>query len=241
MNCPSCQQVVGEGNFCPHCGEQLSDSIQESKSVGEKSSIDMETLKQYGNELKDFSLQLIKKPSDAKNVLSNRWSQALTVILIMALALTIPVYAILQDLSYFEVSFFDTFIWPFIIFAVGLLVFPLISFGVIKFFGAPANFKGILTQYGAYLIPFFILYLVSIVLSVLKLHFIFFLLQIIVWNGIIFLIPTLIFFNYARENRVDSIYLLLGNYVVNLIGFFLIVRLTLQSFIDQVLSLFLGF
>lgn len=263
MVCSNCGQETEEGKFCTNCGVQLSDDeaavTSESPSIPlqQQSGSDQirqetqngstEKLKNIGANFGHFFSTLIKRPSEAKNANGNDFISGIIIMVIYALLLALGTYLVFRAvigqaggvMGGPELSFFDTFLLPLLEFIILFLVVAGLTFAVCKLSEQSFGFTDVLGKYGAYLIPFLLLYVLGFFVGLLgipTLAITFILLSMV---GILMIAPTFILLEQPAKG-FDRIYSLLALYFVAV----LVCGLLLQSFamtlIDSMMGSFMG-
>lgn len=264
MICPNCGQEIEKGKFCTNCGAQLPEdesaaasesspqippqqqnpaSNQSSQGAQNES---VEKLKNAGANFGHFVVTLVKRPSEAKNANSNDLISSITAIVIYALLLALGIYLVFRaaignvgDLGGFmdgpEVTFFDSFLLPLIEFLILLLIVAGLTFAATKLSAQTLSFADVVGKYGAYLMPYLLLYVVGFLLGfagIPSLASLFILLSML---GALMIAPTFILLEQPAGG-FDRIYLLLALYFVA----FIVCSFFLQSFAKTLIESMLG-
>lgn len=262
MVCPNCGQEITEGKFCTNCGTQLSDDevavtselspspLQQhptSDQTGQETQNELvEKLKNVGANFGHFFITLVKRPSDAKNANSNDFISGIISLVIYALLLALGTYLVFRAtigqvggmggmMDGPELSFSDTFLLPLFEFIILLLVVTGLTFAVAKLSVQTLNFTDVLGKYGAYLIPFLLLYVVGFLVGLMGIPMLAGSLILISLLGALMIAPTFILLEQPAEG-FDRIYLLLALYFVA----FLICFFLMQSFAQTLIGSMMG-
>lgn len=259
MFCQHCQQETEVGKFCTNCGKELQTSesaatvntvVEESTSettkpanteevVQQQPSNDFaEQVKKISSNFGDFFLKLVKKPSDAKNVSANDFVSSLVMMGLFSILIALTFYLSIKSneiTMFFEASFVNHFILPLIIYFALFVGVASITFVAIKLTGKNVPYQEILAKYGAYLIPFSLVFVLSLLLSFVGIISLTVITGLISMLGVLVIIPTLIITQYSLTG-FDRIYLLIAIYFVSLIIFGLIMRTFLESIIGNILG-----
>lgn len=249
MQCPTCGQQTAEGKFCTNCGGQLAGHvsygtatdpntppIQEEHDT-QKPNETVERLKTTGSNFGHFLVTLVKNPSEAKKANKSDMSSGIITFALFSLLIALSYHLILRSFTmgfFMEITFFDSFILPFVIFAILFLVIAGLTFSGAKLSVQAVTFQDVLAKYGAYLIPFILLYAAGLLFSLIGLSSLSGLLILISMLGALLIAPTFILFEQP-PNGFDRIYVLISLYIIILLlfGFFV------QSFLDSVLGKFI--
>lgn len=258
MFCQHCQQETEVGKFCTNCGKELQSSesaatvnaVEEEttsqttevtnteKVVQQQSNDFVDQLKKISTKFGDFFLKYVKKPSEAKNTTANDLVSSLVMMGLFALLIALTYYITLRSNAFgmfLDVSFLNHFILPFIIYFALFVVIASITFVAIKLTGKDVPYQEVLAKYGAYLIPFSLVFVLSLLISFVGIISLTLITSLISMLGVLLIIPTLIIMNY-RLTGFDRIYLLLAIYFVSIIIF----GFLLQTFLESVIGGILG-
>ncbi|MFD1851791.1 zinc ribbon domain-containing protein [Oceanobacillus bengalensis] len=232
MICHSCHQETLKGKFCSNCGAALiqeeitTEAIPSSTTTTSIQTIETETpqenkSKEILESMKEevfafgrFFIQILKNPSKAKNLNSKHWISGLIMFILFALFNALSNYLTLTN-SFFRISFMDGFLIPFIQLLALFGVIAALTFIGLKIGEKSPSFLEILAKVGAYLIPFFVLFIISILLTLIGLNFAASMLMLTL-IGPLLLIPTFIILEQPNL-KLDRIYILIGIYILALI------------------------
>jgi len=259
MHCPNCGQEIAQGKFCTNCGAQLSDNEsiptqdptihtteqqqptanhEQPEQVRQNQTV--EKLKTAGADFGHFFVTLLKKPSEAKHANSNDLVSSIVTIIIFALVLALGVHLTFHAFSsgYFgepDFTFFTTFVLPFVEFILLFLVVAALTLAGGKIAAQQVTYADVLAKYGAYLIPYLLLYAAGFIiafigLSSLSIAFIF-----LSMIGALMIIPTIILSEQPAKG-FDRIYILMAIYFISL----LVCSFFLQSFAETLINSVFG-
>lgn len=247
MQCPTCGQQTAEGKFCTNCGAQIayddSSNATADSTAGNEPQMDshhhedstsnetMEKLKTTGSNFGHFFATLVKKPSEAKKANGSDMNSGIITFVIFSLLIALSYHFMLRSISmgfFMDITFFDSFIMPSIIFIILLFVVACLTFAGAKLSVQTVTFPDVIAKYGAYMVPFFLLFTAGLLLSLIDISALAGLLILISILGILLIAPTIILMEQPPKG-FDRIYILLGLYVIVLLvfGFFL------QSFLES--------
>ncbi|MEN1968410.1 DUF6574 domain-containing protein [Lentibacillus sp. N15] len=207
----------------------------------------VEKVKTAGTNFGHFFLTLLKKPSEARNANSNDLiSGIITMVifsLLLALGLHLSVSALTDsipgdlfgDFGGSDMSFFDSFVLPLVEFILLFLIVSALTFAGTKLATNAFTFTDVLGKYGAYQVPFLLLYAVGFLFALIGLTSLSAFLIMISILGTLMVVPTLILME-QHGNGFDRVYSLLAIYFISLLvfGFFM------QSFIETLISSLFG-
>ncbi|HEX6594146.1 MAG TPA: hypothetical protein VF095_06120 [Bacillota bacterium] len=182
----------------------------------------VEKIKETGINFVNFFVPLLKRPSIAKNVRAEDTPSGIITLITFSLMIALGAYSTLRslDMFFYELTFIDNFLLPFLTFLVLLVAMATITFFGVKFTSRRGDFATISTKYSAYTVPFMLAYVVGLLLHLMKFTTASQLLILISMSGITLAIPTFILFEKS-ENGFDRVYVLIGIYIANfiLLGF----------------------
>jgi hypothetical protein len=173
-----------------------------------------------------FFLTLVKKPSEARKANEKDIFSALITILafslIVALTLFLP-HAFIARRTWFipGPSVFYEFIMPLFLFIILLGGVASLTYVAAKITKVEHTYLDVIGKFGAYLLPYVLLYLVGALLSIGHMPFLPAILFSISIFGPIFVIPVCILFE-KEATGLDRIYTLLGQYFVTFLFIYLI-------------------
>lgn len=244
--CPNCKQETEPGKFCTNCGAQLpteeiaasSDPAatplasegSASAAPGEtpaKPNAAVETAKEAAANFGGFFMELLKKPSTARNVKENEWISGIITVALLSLLFSLGTYLSLSS-SYFSPSFTDAFLIPFLQILLFFAISIAVTYGGAKLASKPGSIQEMAAKTGAFLVPFLALSVIAVLLLLVELTMLGGLFITISLLAPIVLIPSYILLDKPGEG-FDSIYILIGVYAVNLIVFFYLASSKVQS------------
>lgn len=235
MFCQNCKQESEAGKFCTNCGAtlaQVEETAATEQNVDSASTIEssptpsantaeqtgepnefVEKMKDASSHFGEFFLTLVKKPSEAKTINKNHLVSAIITIVIFSLVIALNSYytsqTIYQDLLGPSASFVDDFVKPLF---KHILMFGLIAsatFAATLVANQNRSYTDILAKYGAYIMPFMLLYLAGTLFSVLTLGFPFTLASTVGLSGTILVVPVLILIEEPIK-KFDKVYIIVG-------------------------------
>ncbi len=259
MICQSCKQETEEGKFCTNCGAELNAEPAESAAateptVSEQNQPDkqvnqtpqpenqqtqqqepneyVEKAKELSADFGSFCLTLIKRPNDARNINEKSLIPGIITILIFALIISLDSYITLVRADTFEsVSFFDTFLVPLFKYIVMFAAIAAITFAAAKVALQDIKVTDVIAKYGAYMMPFILLFIVSIIFNLIKLtQEPFHIVGIISLLGPVLIVPVLI----ITERAVKGLDLIYTIVVVSLINFTIYSYLSKSPVLSQI-------
>ncbi len=247
MKCSSCGEQTAEGKFCTNCGAELrQEELYESVvgSTASASSADqnpnetVEKLKTTGSNFGHFFVTLVKSPSEAKKANGSDMSSGIITFSLFSLLVALSYHLILSTIQmgfFMQISFLDSFILPFIIFTILYLLIAGLTFAGAKLSVQAVTFPDVIAKYGAYLVPFLLLFTSGILFWLIGLSALAGLILFISILGSLLIAPTFILMEQEPVG-FDRIYVLIGLYIIIL----LISGLFIQSFMDSMLGSFLN-
>ncbi|GGJ90679.1 hypothetical protein GCM10007063_11550 [Lentibacillus kapialis] len=255
MQCSLCGQYSEEGEFCTNCGAQLvPDQINTDLEVpGQKDNDDatnenvgqesetpnssnefVEKLKHDAINFGHFFMTLVKNPNEAKKANDSDIVSAIITFVLFSLLLSLSYHFVLNAIPvgfFGNASLFDSFILPFITFILLQILIAGLTFAGTKLSIQAATFRSTIAKYGAYLIPFLLLYAAGLILFFIGLSALAGILFLISILGLLLLVPTFILLEQPSEGS-DRIYILLGLYIIVILAF----ALFSQSFINSIIG-----
>lgn len=244
MICKSCEKETEKGNFCEHCGASLTDSeqdvredpvdtgsaeellqadevaatedMQETSSdaepeTAEKPNEAVEMIKDEGARLGKFLLALIKKPTDAKKMGEDYFISGVTVTVLLALLISLNQFIHAKSLSFFEAEFFIPLLKYLLVFGLlGIIIFVAAKVGQQEL-----SIKETYAKYGAYLVPFALLFVAGLIFSLIKLWLLYTIATMFSLVGIVLFIPIFI----LSEQEVKGFDLVYTTITVTLVSF----------------------
>ncbi|HLS07453.1 zinc ribbon domain-containing protein [Lentibacillus sp.] len=259
MQCPSCGQYSEEGKFCTNCGAQLIQEQENVKSGDEASATGyseqdyettnssnelMEKLKNSAIDFGHFFITLVKTPSEAKKANRSDSISGVVAIILFALLLSVSYHFVLNAIPagfFSNVSFIDSFILPLVTIALLEFLIAGLTFAGAKLSAQAVTFPGIIAKYGAYLMPFGLLYAAGLILSLIELSALAGILILISILGLLLLAPTFILLE-QKTDGFDRIYVLLGLYIIVILAFAFFTQSFLSSILGNMMdTMFRGF
>lgn len=194
-----------------------------------------EQLKEESAKLGDFLLTLIKKPREAKNMTGTYFISGIVTMVILSLLISLNHFISLKSASSSwdsifggvgDPTFVDHFLLPFLKYLLMFGLLAVIVFAAAKVVLQELTIKEAFAKYGAYLVPFTLLYLVGFIFTLIKLAS----LQVIVTSfslsAIIMLIPIFI----LTEKEVKGFDLVYTIVAVTLVSFIISGYLSTSTF-----------
>lgn len=242
MVCQTCGKETEEGRFCAHCGAQLTadESAAATQPLGEsepspvQESHEMETrvesdtsddnefvekTKEIAANFGQLFVDQIKSPMNSKQVNSTHLISGIITIVIFALVMAINSYMSYKSFAYIgEAVFVDGFLIPFL---QQLLLFGIVAslvFGATKLCNLSFSYSDIVAKYGAYAVPFLLLYVVGFLFSLVDLVSLSIITITVSLFGSILIIPTIIVLE-QKSRSLDQLYVIIGMSIISLIAF----------------------
>ena len=266
MICQSCKQETDEGKFCTNCGAALNTEPSEAAAATEPTSSEqnqpekqvnqtsqqsnqqaqqqepneyVEKAKELSADFGNFCLTLIKRPNDARHINEKSLIPGIITILIFALIISLDSYITLVRADAFEsVSFFDYFLVPLFKYIVMFAAIAAITFAAAKVALQDIKVTDVIAKYGAYMMPFILLFIVSIIFNLIKLtQEPFHIVGVISLLGPVLIVPVLI----ITERAVKGLDLIYTIVVVSLINFTIYSYLSKSPILSQMPDLPTGF
>ncbi|RYG74308.1 hypothetical protein EU245_03645 [Lentibacillus lipolyticus] len=252
MHCPSCGQQSAEGKFCTNCGSELipgNTDKNETELVNSQTAAythdshnadnnASEKLKTIGANFGHFCSTLFKNPSIAKKANHTDVSSGVIVIALFALLIALSYHFVIQSIPagfFMNVSLIDSLFLPFIVFILLQLLIAGLTFAGSKLAAQAVTFPDVLAKYGAYLVPFALLYAIALVFSLIGLSVLAGLLIFISILGILIIAPTFILMEQPPEG-LDRIYILLGLYMLAILGFGILTQAFAESIVGNIMN-----
>lgn len=247
MICSNCLYENEGGKFCSKCGTPLQiqqeaatiDSrFQQSTSIGSQ---DFTKAKQFSQRYFQYYLQVLKKPyTSCANSTHNYWINGLITIAFFALLIPLIIEVGLGDVRpYFESSFTESFLKPFIGYTALTTLISVYIFAVLKLRKVSVTLQSVIGRVGTLLVPFTALFLLAVVMAFLQMK-LFILLLIIGFIAAITIVPTLVLVSYSKEatSGLDTVYGALIVFIFTLFSINIMSELLLSMFIHLFEGLF---
>ncbi|MFD1038322.1 hypothetical protein ACFQ3N_07840 [Virgibacillus byunsanensis] len=248
MNCPNCGQQTEEGKFCTSCGTQLPNKEyaaaadptintppqQQQQTKQEQTKIQsnetVEKMKATGSNFGNFFVTLLKQPSEAKKVDSKDLPSGIITIIIFSLLIALGYHLSIRGVSagFIQISFFDSFVLPFVEFVVLFGIVASLTFAGAKMAVQAVTYTDTIAKYGAYLTPFLLLYATGFLLNLIGLTDLAALVILVSILGAIVIVPTLILLEKPASG-FDRLYVLIAIYLISMLVFGFFVRTFIES------------
>ncbi|WP_284141686.1 MULTISPECIES: zinc ribbon domain-containing protein [unclassified Virgibacillus] len=261
MFCPNCGQETEQGKFCTKCGAKLANEefaaaadptiggtvptetpLQEN-SVNEEASNpnqSVENVKAAGSAFGQFFVKLVKRPSTAQSVDGNAMISGIIAIVLYSLVISLGFFLLIRSaFGSYGPSFAESFLLPFLEFAILFGAVALLTFAGSKLCAQAVTVKDVIAKYGAYLVPFMLLFIIGFLLALVNLTSFGILAIMVSILGPIIAVPTMILFE-KNAVGIDRIFILIGVYLVSILVFSLLLRSFLGSIMDALLGGFMG-
>ncbi|QKY71174.1 zinc ribbon domain-containing protein [Lentibacillus sp. CBA3610] len=270
MQCPSCGEQTAEGKFCTNCGAQLDveqmhdketstetdhdsagdhfteeqENSTEDQEYSAKNNEAMDKLQTIGSDFGHFFVTLVKNPSEAKKANHTDVISGIIIIVLSALLLAASYHFVLNAIPagfFRSISFFDSFILPIIIFVLLEFLIAGLTFAGAKLSVQTVTFPDVIAKYGAYLIPFVLLFAAGIIFSLIGISALAVILILISILGLVLFIPTFILLEQPAEG-FDRVYVLLVLYIITILAFGFFTQSFLSAILGSLMdSMFGGF
>ncbi|WP_077324346.1 zinc ribbon domain-containing protein [Virgibacillus siamensis] len=259
MKCPNCGLESEEGKYCTNCGEELAafgnedstdDQTSEKQTSDENKQQSNETAVKIKTTVANFGhflLALIRNPSEARKANKSDFSSGIIMFILYALLLALSYHFIINSLSFgsmgfsfmIDISFLDSFIIPFLLMFVLYFVIAGLTFLCSKLTVQAVKFPDVVAKYGAYLVPFFILYAAGIVCILVGLPGISLLVISLSILGMLIIAPTFILLEQPSDG-FDRIYILLGLYIIIFLVYGFFIRFFLDTIMGRLMNSIMG-
>lgn len=190
MICKNCNQETEPGKFCTKCGAPLDASdeqqsaateepiiqpseptpppVQQTQHTGQQTQqgqqVDFaEKTKEIGSNFGEFFLNALKKPSSAKDLNGTQYISGIIMTIAFALFISIEHFVLLK--KSFDAEFFDHLAVPFLKYVLLFAIIIALIFGAVRIAQQNATIQDVLAKFGAYLVPFILLFAFSIILE----------------------------------------------------------------------------
>ncbi|SES97392.1 hypothetical protein SAMN05216389_10422 [Oceanobacillus limi] len=258
MHCTNCGQETEIGAFCTNCGTELNteqaatlnnnpDAANQSEEQTENSSNEtVKKLRIIGDNFSHFFMTLIKKPDAAIRANYNDFTSASITMTIFSLFIALSTYLAIHSTAgprgmFVDVSFIDHFLVPFLSFVIIFGAIGMLTFAALRMIKSELSFKDALAKYGAYLVPFFLLYVFGFLLTLINLKGLAVLIFFISIFGSLILAPTFIILS-QNDRSMDRIYILIGFYIISLLLFWVVVQsistVMIQTHLENIIGNF---
>ena len=256
MICPSCKEETESGKFCTNCGASLTheeaaatsdpnpnltseviaaEPKQPATTENQSTNEALEKGKQVAGNFGNFFLTLLKNPSHAKKIDGKEWISGTITIAIFILLFSLSTFITLNS-SYFGTTFVEGFLAPFLRLLILFAVVIALIFGGLKVAAHKATITATTAKVGAYLVPFLTIAILGVLLAFIGLPFAGTLILISLVAPIL-LIPTFIMLEQP-VNGFDSIYVLIGIYIVGMLIAGYLIQQMIFAFLGGLTDLF---
>ncbi|WP_339229907.1 zinc ribbon domain-containing protein [Oceanobacillus sp. FSL K6-2867] len=256
MVCPSCKEETESGKFCTNCGASLAneevaatsdsnpnltaeviaaETKQPATTENQSTNEALEKGKQVAGNFGNFFMTLLKNPSHAKKIDGKEWISGTITIALFILLFSISTFITLNN-SYFGTTFVEGFLAPFLRLLILFAVIIALTFGGLKLAALKATITTTVAKAGAYLVPFLTIAVLGVLLAFIELPFAGTLILISLIAPIL-LIPTFIILEQP-VNGFDSIYVLIGIYIVGMLIAGYLVQQMIFAFVGNITDLF---
>lgn len=256
MICPSCKEETESGKFCTNCGASLTNEEVAATSdpnpnltsevvaaeANQPAAVENQTTnealekgKQVAGNFGSFFLTLLKNPSHAKKIDGKEWISGTITIALFTLLFAISTFITLNN-SYFGTTFVEGFLAPFLRLLILFAAVIALIYGGLKLAAHTATITATTAKVGAYLVPFLTIAVLGVLLASIQLPFAGTLVLISLIAPIL-LIPTFIMLEQP-VNGFDSIYVLIGIYIVGMLIAGYLVQQMVFAFLGNVTDFF---
>jgi hypothetical protein len=246
-------------------GKAASDSSTSSQeSQPQSASVYLDKTKSAAKNYFRFFVNVLKKPYPASSILGQEYfiNALITMILYAFIIPCILYFSIKGVFSQIEKqlegnffggfmsevapsitpSFGDVVVTPFFGFIILIALVSIFAFTALKLAKITVDLKEIIARFGAFLIPFVVILLVSLILSILKIKLAFFVF-IIGFLGSLLLVPAFVIFSYKKIaiDGLDLIYGTILSYVLTFIVLSIMGNMLFNSIASSLQQLFTSF
>ncbi|WP_047981013.1 zinc ribbon domain-containing protein [Ornithinibacillus contaminans] len=192
-----------------------------------------------------FFMTLLKQPGQAKKANHHDLYSAIITIaafsFIIALSMFVP-QVLLSRTTWFipAPSFIDYFIMPLLLFLIIFGGIASLTYGATKIVKQEFSYADVIGKYGAYLLPYGLVYTAGVILAAAQLPVLPSVLFVIGIAGPIFVIPVLILWE-RKSDGIDRIYTLLGLYFVTLLAISFIIQSAAYALFNGIIGDFSTF
>lgn len=182
-----------------------------------------------------FFMTLLKQPSQAKKANHHDVYSALitmgAISLFVSITIFIPHVFMSRSRWFFPApSIFFEFTMPFLVMLILMAGFISLTFIAVKITKVPLTYADVVGKYGAYLLPYGLLYIAGIFLLLLQIPVVPTAMIVISLVGPIFVIPAFIIYS-KKGSGMDKIYTLIALYVVEILFIILISNSVFGNFL----------
>lgn len=194
MICKNCNQETEAGKFCTQCGAPLETEQTEEQAATEEPVVQQQEqtpppvqqvqpaqqqqqpqqgqqvdiaakTKQVGSNFGTFFLNALKKPSSTKDVTGAQYISGIIMIVAFTLVISIEHFTYLK--REYSAEFFDDLAVPFLKYVLLFAIIIGLIFGAVRVAAQNVTIQDVLAKYGAYLVPFLLLFAVSIIFDII--------------------------------------------------------------------------
>lgn len=247
MICKNCNQETEPGKFCTKCGSPLEAAneqepaateepivqqsgttpppVQQAQQPQQGQQVDFaEKTKELSSNFGGFFLNALKKPSSAKNVNGTHFISGIIMIVAFSLIVSLEAFvSFKKDGKEYGVSddvgFFDFLVVPFLKYVLLYAIIVGLIFAAVRVAQQVGTIQDIVAKFGAYLVPFVLLFVLSIVLDVIDMTGLpFSVVGYLAMIGPVLIIPVLILSEKAVKG-FDYVYTTIGLVLLTYIAY----------------------
>lgn len=244
MTCSKCGHQTDGGKFCENCGANLSADSENVHHAAADESVQnaadrlqaqkyVEATKKASSMYFSFCIRVLKNPyTEMKSAGEQHFLHSIITMAVFALAVpsifyfglkgffdSLGHYSGIFSRSYAMPSFFDIVLKPAFTFAIYIFLLFVFTYAGVRIQRVQASFKEVMGRFGTVLIPFTVIILVALLLSLMQtslfMHVLLFGLC-----AIVFLIPSAVLYSYHERAKgaVDIVYATLLVYLMTFIS-----------------------
>lgn len=262
MKCPNCSYENEGGNFCIKCGAKLVGTENEETAasvdvqtsiVGQANSgLNLENTKQIVTHYFKFFSEVLKNPyATSKHIGEEHFVNAIITFVLYCVIIPLTIFFGLKTLMGVNVfgvdlSFAPKFSQVFFKLLFSLIIFTLLlvilTFSAVRMGKITVSYQEVFSRFGAFLIPFVAILLLSFIFSVIKIK-LFMIIFLFGFLASIFLVPPLVIVSYYKDSRngLDVVYGSLLTYILNLIFLTIFGRMVVHSIVSKISDLINSF
>lgn len=265
MICNNCNQETEPGKFCTKCGAPLGEASAQEQSATQEPIVQQHTqtpppaqpiqqqtqqgqqvdfaqkTKELSSNFGGFFLNALKRPSSAKDVNGVQFVSGAIMVIVFSLIISLHNFiAYKKEVSSFgfgdDVGFFDIFIVPFLKYILLYAIIVGLIFAAVNVAQQSLSIQDVLAKYGAYLVPFALLYVIGILLDVLDMTGLpFSVVGYLAIIGPVLVVPVLILSEKAVKG-FDYVYTTIGLLLLSYIAYSYITKSVTTGSFEEILN-----
>src|SRR5690625_1670722 len=197
--------------------------------------------KEAASNFANFFVNYLKAPTNAINVTKDQLISSIITITIFSLIISLNIYFTYRKIASFmdQGAFVDGFLLPLVNVIILFAVAIAITFAGISLTHQSNSFMDTVAKFGAFAVPFLVFYFLAFIISFMGLTRVFLIVALTSIIGAIIVVPAILILDKPSK-RFDSVFVLIGVTLVNLIALSSIISAFINNLIGGMLGGFMG-